>query len=118
MTNRLESIIEHASPCSSSTFFEPYLYPCFIRGVEHVESEDIAVILEECEKQIADEGNNHEQLLAELRQKLIAHFEGFLEVRRQLQELQAIALDRAKRAETVEGLREELRVLDNELCPY
>ncbi|KAL6229747.1 hypothetical protein BDW75DRAFT_245442 [Aspergillus navahoensis] len=115
--NRLETTTGHTSPCSSSSSFEALLYPCFIRGVEQVEDKDIAAILEERKKQIADEGNNHEQQFAELRQRLIAHFEGFLEVSRQLQELQAKALDRAKRAEKVEALQEDLPLLDSEHCP-
>ncbi|KAL4971676.1 hypothetical protein BDW66DRAFT_155420 [Aspergillus desertorum] len=116
-TNGLETTAELTSLFSSSSSFEAILYPCFIRGVGQGEDNDIAAILEEHEKQIADEGNNHEQQFAELRQKLIAHFEGFLEVRRQLQKLQEKALNRANRAKKVEELREELRLLDNELCP-
>ncbi|KAL4738476.1 hypothetical protein BDV11DRAFT_135923 [Aspergillus similis] len=112
--NRAETMANHTSPYSSSSS-QPIPYRWSIHGIR--QAKDIAAVLEEREKQIINEGIILEQQYAELRQKLIAHAEGFMEVRRKLADLQAKALSRAERVKKVDGLREELRLLDSELYP-
>ncbi|KAL4749643.1 hypothetical protein BDW72DRAFT_194672 [Aspergillus terricola var. indicus] len=114
IANGTESMTNHTSPYSSSSS-PPILHSRPKHGFRQVK--DIAAVLEEREKQIIDEGIILEKQYAELRQKLIAHAEGFMEVRRKLADLQAKAFNRTERVKEVERLREEFGLCDNELCP-